>query len=190
MQQADNIIPVDFSGVEDYGDVPLGVYEGHIEKIVHRLARKAGKFDQLSVTLVVDGGDHDGERTWQNLSFSPKAARRMKRFFDLFELTAGLTGFVLDPDAGPGEDRLLLEPSLDGEPVRFEVKDDSSPDYPNSTQTEVIAWLGNPQTTRREERAVTEALGRVPGTAPVGNGRQAGIPRGQAQARPAGRPLR
>jgi hypothetical protein len=40
-------IPVNLSNVQAFENLPLGEYEGEIEKIVHMEPREEGKFGQL-----------------------------------------------------------------------------------------------------------------------------------------------
>jgi hypothetical protein len=97
-------IPLDFDGVEDFDAIPAGVYPAVIEKLTYKDATEEGKFPQVSVEYTVTDPDYEGRKLWQNLSFSPKAIFRMKRFFDVFgedyeELEVDEdTGIVLDPD--------------------------------------------------------------------------------------------
>jgi hypothetical protein len=129
---------VNFADVEQFEGLGLGSYVGHIEYIRYREPRQEGKFAQLSVCLVADEGEAKGEKTWQNLSFSPKALWRMAKFFGLF----GIEGVDFDSGIDPEDPFDLLDPDLTGEPVEFTVSANPSPGYPNGTQTEVTAWLG------------------------------------------------
>lgn len=137
------IQPIDFGAVEELKNIAVGgPYEGVVEKITYKEASKPGKFPQLSVEIIGTGGEIDGEKTWQNLSFSPKALgmplekNGMKAFFGVF-------GVEFDrpwPDEGDiDEDSgLVLDPDLSGVPVMFMVTDTSSPEYPKSSQTTIL----------------------------------------------------
>lgn len=132
-------ITVDFSDVETFESLGEGIYTGHIDYMRHRPAREAGKSDQLSVCLVCDEGESKGERTWQNLYFSPKAIWRMAKFFALF----GIDSAELDVDDEEPYD--VLDPDLAGEPVLFSVKRDGTYNGQPSFKAEVVEWLGGNQ---------------------------------------------
>lgn len=112
-------IPLDFSNVESYDNLPLGKYEGSIDKIELRPANDPTKFDQLMASYLVIEGDLTGRKQSEFLSLSPKAAFRLKQWFDRFGLADEITGLDIDDDTN-----LLLDPDLVGINIIFEVYED------------------------------------------------------------------
>lgn len=112
-------IPLDFSNVESFDNLPLGKYEGSIDKIELRPATDPTKYDQLMVSYLVIDGEATGRKQSEFLSLSPKAAFRVKAWFDKFGLADGLTALDVDDDTN-----LLLDPDLVAINVIFEVYED------------------------------------------------------------------
>lgn len=113
-------IPIDFSGVESFDSLPIGEYEGSIDKVELRPATQPTKFDQIQVSYIVTDGEFTGRKQSEFLSMSPKAAFRLKKFFDRFgDLVANLAELDFDDDSN-----LLLEPDLVALDVRFKVYQD------------------------------------------------------------------
>ncbi len=125
-------IAVNLGAVKDaYESLPLGKYLGEIEKATYKEAAEAGKFAQLQVQFLVIEGDLTGRKQSTWLSFSPKAAFMMKRFFNKFGL--GDTP-ALDFDDDTNE---LLEPDITGYRVIFEVSQDRKD--PTRIRTELVS---------------------------------------------------
>lgn len=112
-------IPLDFSNVESYDNLPLGKYFGSIDKIELRPAASADKFDQLMAVFLVIDGELTGRKSTEFLSLSPKAAFRLKKWFDMFGLADEMTGLDIDDDTNQ-----LTDPDLVGINVIFEVYED------------------------------------------------------------------
>lgn len=113
------IIPIDFSAVEEYDNLPLGKYYGQIDKVELRPTDDPSKFDQFQVAYMVTDGDLLGRKQSEFLSLSPKAAFRLKKFFDAFGLSDELESLDVDD-----ETNLLVQPDLVGVDVIFEVYED------------------------------------------------------------------
>ena len=113
------VIPIDFSGVESFDNLPISKYYGSIDKVELRPATDPTKFDQLMATYLVTDGDHLGRKQSEFLSLSPKAAFRLKKWFDTFGLANDLEALEIDDDTN-----LLLNPDLVGVDVIFEVYKD------------------------------------------------------------------
>lgn len=111
-------IAVNLGNVEAFESLPFGKYLGEIEKVTYKEPREAGKFAQLQVTYLVIDGEHTGRKQSEWLSLSPKAAFRLKRYFNRFGL-GDTENFDVDDDTDE-----LLEPDLAGFRVIFEVKPD------------------------------------------------------------------
>lgn len=124
-------IAVNLKDVEDsFENLPVGSYLGEVSKAKLREATEEGKFDQLMVTLtVLDEGELLGKVSTQWLSFSPRAAFMMKRFFALFGL-GDLEDMDFDDDSLE-----LLEPDITGAQVIFTVTADKK--APGGFRTEV-----------------------------------------------------
>lgn len=116
-------IPIDFSGVESFDSLPLGEYEGSIDKIELKPTDDVDKFDQIQAGYIVTDGEFTGRKQSEFLSLSPKAAFRLKRWFDKFGLADGqIAALDFDDDSN-----LLLEPDLVGYNVIFRVYEDPKP---------------------------------------------------------------
>lgn len=113
-------IPIDFSGVESFDSLPLGQYEGSIDKVELRPTDDPQKFDQIMATYLVTEGELVGRKQSEFLSLSPKAAFRLKKWFDKFGLAESLDALDFDDDSN-----LLLEPDLVAYNVIFRVYEDS-----------------------------------------------------------------
>lgn len=113
------LIPLDFGSVDAFDNLPLGVYPGQIDKIELRPATDPTKFDQLMVTYLVTDGDSLGRKSSEFLSLSPKAAFRLKKWFDKFGIVDQMTGLNVDD-----ETNLLVDPELVGVDVMFKVYED------------------------------------------------------------------
>jgi len=113
------VIPIDFSTVETFDNLPLSKYYGSIDKVELRPATDPTKFDQLMATYLVTDGDQLGRKSSEFLSLSPKAAFRLKRWFDHFGLSDELEALEVDDDTN-----LLTSPDLVGVDVIFEVYQD------------------------------------------------------------------
>jgi len=112
------VIPVNLSDVEAYSDLPVDEYAGQIDKIEWLPAKEQGKFPQLMITYAVIDGDQLGRKSSEFLSFSPKAAFRMKKWFDQFGF-GDTENLDVDDDTN-----LLTEPDLIGVKVVFHVYQD------------------------------------------------------------------
>jgi hypothetical protein len=112
------VFNLDFTGVQSFDNLPIGKYPGSIDKIELKPATGEGKFDQLQVTYLCTDGEFMGRKQSEFLSMSPKAAFRLKRWFDKFGLGEGVP---LDVD---DETNLLMEPDLVGVDVEFRVYED------------------------------------------------------------------
>lgn len=108
------IIPLNFDGVETFENLPVDKYFGQIDKVELKPSTEPGKFDQIQVTYIVTDGELLGRKSSEFLSQSPKAAFRMKRWWDKF----GFEAEGLDFD---DETNLLVDPELTGQDVIFEV---------------------------------------------------------------------
>jgi hypothetical protein len=144
-------IPIDFTGVETYANLPEAKYAGSIDKIELREATEEGKFDQLMATYMVTDGDQLGQKSSEFLSLSPAAAFRLKRWFDKFGLADDLEELDVDDDTG-----LLVAPDLIGIDVIFQVRKDSKPyngEYPlRTTLVEVLDEEPAPKPAARPAR--------------------------------------
>lgn len=111
-------IPVNLGDVVAFESLPVGQYLAEIEKVTYREPREEGKFPQLQVLYAVIDGDHVGRKQSEFLSLSPKAAFRLKKWFNKFGL-----GDVdnLDVDDETNE---LTEPDVIGARVIFKVYED------------------------------------------------------------------
>ena len=125
-------INVNLGDVEDsFENLPVGTYLAEISKAKLREATEEGKFDQLMVTYTVIEGELLGKVSTQWLSFSPKAAFMMKRFFKAFGLE-DLADMDFDDDTLE-----LLEPDLVGIQVIFKVTADAK--APGGFRTELAS---------------------------------------------------
>lgn len=115
-------IPIDFSNVESFDNLPLDKYAGSIDKIELRPTTSADKYDQIMVSYLVIDGEFLGRKQSEFLSLSPRAAFRLKKWFDLFGLADSLAALEFDDDTN-----LLMEPDLVGIDVIFEVYQDPKP---------------------------------------------------------------
>jgi len=113
-------VPLDFDGIEDFDNIPAGVYPAVIEKLTYRPAKEASesqdgkaKSASVSVEYTVTDPEYEGRKLWQNLYFTPKAMWRAARFFKVF----GEDYRELDVDEETG---IVLSPSLGG--IAVEVK--------------------------------------------------------------------
>ena len=113
------VIPIDFSSVETFDNLPLSKYYGSIDKVELRPASDPAKHDQLMATYLVTDGDQLGRKSSEFLSLSPKAAFRLKKWFDQFGLADELEALEVDDDTN-----LLTNPDLVGIDVIFEVYQD------------------------------------------------------------------
>lgn len=113
------IIPTNLADVEEFDNPPVGEYYCEIAKITYRPARQQGKYPQLMVQYTIIDGDQIGRSMSEWVSMSPKAAFRLKRWFNKFGLgDVNLDdGAYDDPDAETPE---LVNPDLKG--VRVIVK--------------------------------------------------------------------
>src|SRR5688572_3201240 len=112
------IIPVNLADVVAFENLPFGTYLGEIAKIEYREASKPGGFPQLQVQYTVIDGDALGKSQSEWLSFSPKAAFMMKRWFSKF-------GHGEIPDLDVDDDtNLLVDPDLVSVRVVFKVYPD------------------------------------------------------------------
>lgn len=116
---------------DDFESLPFGKYLGEIEKAVLKEATERGKFDQIQVSFVVIEGDLTGRKQSTWLSFSPKAAFMMKRFFNKFGL-GDIPELSFDDDTNE-----LTEPDIAGYQVIFEVKPDRKD--PDRIRTELVS---------------------------------------------------
>lgn len=112
-------IPLDFSNVEAYDNLPLGRYMGSIDKLELRPASDPSKFDQIMATYLVIDGELTGRKSSEFLSLSPRAAFRLKKWFDKFGL-AEIQGLDFDD-----ESNLLVDPDLVGVNIEFRVYEDA-----------------------------------------------------------------
>jgi len=110
------VIPLDFSSVETFDNLPISKYYGSIDKVELRPASDPAKHDQLMATYLVTDGDQLGRKSSEFLSLSPKAAFRLKKWFDTFGLADDLEALEVDDDTN-----LLTNPDLVGIDVIFEV---------------------------------------------------------------------
>lgn len=109
-------IPVNLADVEAFESLPEDEYLGQIDSITLQPATEQGKFDQLKVTYaVIEEGEHLGRKQSQWLSLSPKAAFRLKKWFDKFEF-GDLENLEVDDETNE-----LIEPDLVGVQVIFKV---------------------------------------------------------------------
>lgn len=155
-------IPIDFSNVESFDNLPLGRYGGNIDKIELRPTSDPAKFDQIQAAYVVtDDSEFLGRKQSEFLSLSPRAAFRLKKWFDTFGLAEGeISALEFDDDTN-----LLMEPDLVGIDVIFEVYEDSK------------LYLGEKQVRTR----LVEVLEEAPAPAPT--------PARRAKAAPAPEPV-
>jgi hypothetical protein len=109
------VVPLDIKDAQAFSNLPDGVYAGQIDKVEYREPREEGKHPQLMVAYVVIDGDQTGDKQSEFLSLSPKAAFRLKRWFDKFGL-----GELEELDVDD-ETNLLMEPDLTGITVTFRV---------------------------------------------------------------------
>lgn len=128
-----------FSEIEQFQALVEGEYEGHVEYVRFKDGSDRNKSDQLSVCLVSDEEDTQGEKTWQNLYFTDKSMYRMAEFFGLF----GIESIDWDTAISDEEPFDLLDPDLSGEPVRFAVYADGKYNGKPSFKAEVTEWLGS-----------------------------------------------
>lgn len=78
-------IGVNLGDVQAYEALPNGTYDAEIAKITLKPAQEEGKFDQQMVQYtVIEDGPQLGASATEWLSFSPKAAFRMKKWYDKF----------------------------------------------------------------------------------------------------------
>lgn len=110
-------INIDFSGVEAFDNLPIGKYMGSIDKVELKETDDPSKFDQLMASYLVIDGEFTGRKQSEFLSMSPKAAFRLKKWFDRFGLIED-DHTVLDIDE---DTNLLVDPDLVGVNVIFEV---------------------------------------------------------------------
>lgn len=120
-----------------FENLPVGEYDGQIDKMEHRPPRAAGKFPQLQVTYVVIDGDSLGRKTSEFLSLSPKADFRLKRWFDKFGL-GDLETYDYDE-----ETMLVTDPDLVGIRVVFRCYEDKPKpgETENQIRTELVTVL-------------------------------------------------
>lgn len=126
-------VAVNLSDVQSFSNLPVGEYDGQIDKMEHRPPREAGKYPQLMVTYAVIDGEHLGRKTSEFLSLSPKADFRLKRWFDKF----GLGDLeVYDYDE---ETMQVTDPDLIGIRVVFKCWEDRP--RPGSTENQIRTEL-------------------------------------------------
>lgn len=113
-------IPVSLADVETFESLPEGKYLGDIDSIKFQEATQPGKFPQLKVTYVVVDGDELGRKQSEWLSMSPKAAFRLRKWFDRFGF--GQEDYEQEEWPRYDEDTMdLIDPDLVGARVIFKV---------------------------------------------------------------------
>ena len=133
---------VDFSEVEEFGNLNEGEYEGLVAKLVFREPKSKDKFPQIAAQLEITDGEFEGRMAFQNLSLSPKALFRVARFLRVFDIEPDVLDEI-DYDDATGE---IEEPDdltwIIGEPVLFTVSHET---YKKETQDRamVTEWLGD-----------------------------------------------
>lgn len=130
-------VAVNLADVQTFTNLPVGEYEGQIDKMEHRPPRAAGKFAQLMVTYVVIDGEAIGRKSSEFLSLSPKADFRLKRWFDKFEL-GDMEAYDYDE-----ETMLVTDPDLVGIRVVFQCYEDKPKpgETENQIRTELVTVL-------------------------------------------------
>jgi hypothetical protein len=119
--------------VESFDNLPEGRYLGSIDKIELRPATDPSKFDQLMVQYIVIDGPLMGRKSSEFLSMSPKAAFRLKRWFDKFGITDDIEALDVDDDTN-----LLIEPDLQGVNVIFRIRKDGQYQGEDRIRTELV----------------------------------------------------
>lgn len=111
-------IKVDFSKAESFDTLPEGTYDAVIEKIEYREPTNPNaKAPYLNVEYTIAGGEFDGRKVWEVLSFSPKGLFRMKDFFAAFGIDQDEAELDVDEDSN-----LLLDPDLADTPVTLTLE--------------------------------------------------------------------
>lgn len=127
-------VAVNLGDVKGFSTIPIGEYEGQIDKMEHRPPVAAGKFPQLMVTYVcIEEGDQLGQKTSEFLSLSPKADFRLKKWFDKFGL-GDLETYDYDE-----ETMLVTDPDLVGIRVVFKQYEDKP--KPGETENQIRTAL-------------------------------------------------
>ena len=127
------MITLNFEGVEAFDSLPEGRYLGSIDKIELRPASDPSKFDQLMVVYLVIDGPHIGRKSSEFLSLSPKAAFRLKRWFDRFGITDDIAALDVDDDTN-----LLIDPDLVAVNVIFRIRKDGEYQGEPRIRTELV----------------------------------------------------
>lgn len=153
-------VPLDFDGVEDFDNIPAGVYPAVIEKLTYRPAlseseSKDGKAKSASVSVeyTVTDPEYEGRKLWQNLYFTPKAMWRAARFFKVFEVD--YRELTVDEETG-----IVTDPDLSG--IAVEVKTYVDGDWGNKVDEPPVP-LGKPAARRSapaQEASEEKAAGR------------------------------
>ena len=74
-----SILRVDFTNVESFEVIPTDVYAAVITGIEEKLG-KTSKLPYLNIELTISEGEYEGRKLWGMVSFSPKAAFKVKEF--------------------------------------------------------------------------------------------------------------
>ena len=104
-----------------------------VDKIELRPASDPSKFDQLQVVYIVIDGPHLGRKSSEFLSLSPKAAFRLKRWFDKFGITDDIAALDVDDDTN-----LLIDPDLVAVNVIFRIRKDGEYQGEPRIRTELV----------------------------------------------------
>lgn len=147
-------VAVNLADVQSFSNLPVGEYDGQIDKMEHRPARSEGKFPQLMVTYVsLEEGDTLGKKTSEFLSLSPKADFRLKRWFDKFGL-GDLEAYDYDE-----ETMLVTDPDLLGIRVVFRCYEDRPKpgETENQIRTELVTVLDELDVTPAKAEVEEEA---------------------------------
>lgn len=127
------MIPLNFEGVEAFDSLPEGRYMASIDKVELRPASDPSKFDSLMVQYLVIDGPHLGRKSSEFLSLSPKAAFRLKRWFDKFGITDDIAALDVDDDTN-----LLIDPDLVAVNVIFRIRKDGEYQGEPRMRTELV----------------------------------------------------
>ena len=74
-----SILRVDFTNVEEFEVMPTDIYPVVITGIEERAGKTSG-LPYLNVEMAVTEGEYEGRKLWGMVSFSPKAAFKVKEF--------------------------------------------------------------------------------------------------------------
>lgn len=144
-------VTVNLDQVQGWKSQPHGEYLGEITSAKWIGPREAGKFAQLEVTYTcIDEGDQLDQSSKEWLSFSPKAAGRMKNWFEKF-------GFGDTPSLVFDDGDEIEEPDILGSQVTYAVRPRRDDPTRDETMLLTVETVPETQPKRRAPAATRPA---------------------------------